>query len=109
FNIYQYMKELTLLLFKTEAAIFVRDLSVTPIPDLYGITDGKAAGTYVEQGFNNYLQKKYLYTPGSVANGIDFPELEVDLKVTSIRQPQSSCPFRDASHFSYQLSVISYQ
>ncbi|MDJ0516325.1 MAG: hypothetical protein QNJ74_08725 [Trichodesmium sp. MO_231.B1] len=35
--------------------------------------------------------------------------LEVDLKVKSIRQPQSSCPFRDASNFSYHLSVISYQ
>ncbi len=54
------MKELTLSLFKTEAAIFVRDLSATPIVDLYSITDGKAVGTYVEQAFNNYLGKKYL-------------------------------------------------
>ncbi|ABG53621.1 hypothetical protein Tery_4651 [Trichodesmium erythraeum IMS101] len=80
------MKELTLLLFKTETITFVRDLSVTIIFDLYGITDGKAVGT-------NYLGKKYLYTPGSAASGIDFPELEVDLKVKYIGQPQSSCPF----------------
>ncbi|MGD1807741.1 restriction endonuclease [Dapis sp. BLCC M126] len=107
------MKELTLSLFKTEAAIFVRDLSATPISDLYGITDGKAVGTYVEQAFNNYLGTKYLYTPGSAASGIDFPELEVDLKVTSIRQPQSSCPFRDASQkvygLGYNLLVFVYE
>ncbi|NES79810.1 MULTISPECIES: restriction endonuclease [unclassified Okeania] len=107
------MKKLTLPLFKTEAAIFVRDLSITPILDLYGITDGKAVGTYVEQAFNNYLRTKYLYTPGSAASGIDFPELEVDLKVTSIRQPQSSCPFRDASQkvygLGYNLLVFVYE
>lgn len=95
------MKELTLPFLKNEAAIFVKDLSITHISDLYGITDGKAVGTYVEQTFNKYLQTKYLYTPGSAASGIDFPELEVDLKVTSIRQPQSSCPFRDASQKVY--------
>lgn len=107
------MTKLTLPLFKTEAAIFVRNLSVTPIFDLYGITDGKAVGTYVEQAFNNYLRTKYLYTPGSAAIGIDFPELEVDLKVTSIRQPQSSCPFRDASQkvygLGYNLLVFVYE
>jgi hypothetical protein len=31
---------------------------------------------------------------GNLAKGIDFPELGVDIKVTSIRQPQSSCPFK---------------
>ncbi|NER04948.1 MAG: restriction endonuclease [Okeania sp. SIO3C4] len=107
------MKELTLSLLKTEAAIFVRELTVTPIFDLYGITDGKAIGTYVEQAFNKYLISKYLYTPGSVSSGIDFPELEVDLKVTSIRQPQSSCPFRDASQkvygLGYHLLVFVYE
>ena len=77
------------------------------------LNDGKAVGTYVEQAFNNYLGKKYLYTPGSAASGIDFPELEVDLKVTSIRQPQSSCPFRDASQkvygLGYNLLVFVYE
>ncbi|NET25584.1 restriction endonuclease [Okeania sp. SIO1I7] len=107
------MKELTLSLFKTEAAIFVRELTARPIFDLYGITDGKAIGTYVEQAFNKYLISKYLYIPGSAASGIDFPELEVDLKVTSIRQPQSSCPFRDASQkvygLGYHLLIFVYE
>jgi hypothetical protein len=40
---------------------------------------------------------------GSSAKGIDFPELEVDIKVTSIRQPQSSCPFKSARQKIYGL------
>ena len=41
--------------------------------------------------------------PGNAASGIDFPDLNVDLKATSISQPQSSCPFRDASQKVYGL------
>ena len=107
------MKTLTLPLFKIEAGKFVKHLSATPIYELYGITDGKAVGTYVEQAFNRHLQSNYLYTPGSAASGIDFPELEVDLKVTSIRQPQSSCPFRNATQkvygLGYHLLVFTYE
>ncbi|MCA9202429.1 MAG: hypothetical protein KDA59_05275, partial [Planctomycetales bacterium] len=42
-----------------------------------------------------------------------FPELEVDLKVTSIRQPQSSCPFDSARQkiygLGYHLLVFVYE
>ncbi len=88
-------------------------MSATSIPNLYGITDSKAVGTYVEQAFHRYLVAQYYHTPGSSALGIDFPILEVDLKVTSIRQPQSSCPFRDASQkvygLGYHLLVFVYE
>jgi len=40
---------------------------------------------------------------GSSAKGIDFPELDVDIKVTSIEQPQSSCPFKSARQKIYGL------
>ncbi|EAW36156.1 hypothetical protein [Lyngbya sp. PCC 8106] len=104
---------LTLSLLKIEAGNFVQELKKRAIPQLYGITDGKAVGTYVEQTFNQYLGIKYLYNLGNAASGIDFPELEVDLKVTSIRQPQSSCPFRDASQkvygLGYHLLVFAYE
>lgn len=40
---------------------------------------------------------------GSSANGIDFPGLLVDVKVTSINQPQSSCPFKSARQKIYGL------
>ncbi|MDZ4784904.1 MAG: restriction endonuclease [bacterium] len=107
------MTQLTLSELKTSAREFVQQLSATSISNLYGITDGKAVGTYVEQVFNRYLLTKYSYIPGSSASGIDFPELEVDLKVTSIRQPQSSCPFRDASQkiygLGYHLLIFAYE
>lgn len=107
------MSELTLPLLKIAAAEFIRAISGRPIPDLFGSTDGKAVGTYVEQAFNHYLRATYDYVPGNAALGIDFPDLNVDLKVTSIRQPQSSCPFRDASQkvfgLGYHLLVFTYE
>ena len=70
---------------------------------LYGITDGKAVGTYLEHKFQKSLHEKYEYMEGSSAKGIDFPELEVDMKVTRITQPQSSCPFKSARQKIYGL------
>lgn len=107
------MITLTLSLLKIEARNFIHSLGRIPIPELYGVTDGKAVGTSIEQAFNHYLSLNYSYTRGSAAKGIDFPDLEVDLKVTSIRQPQSSCPFRDASQkvygLGYHLLVLTYE
>jgi len=40
---------------------------------------------------------------GNAANGLDFPGLDVDIKVTSIKQPQSSCPFRSIRQKVYGL------
>lgn len=42
---------------------------------------------------------------GSSAQGIDFPDknINTDLKVTSSRKPQNSCPFRDARQKIYGL------
>jgi hypothetical protein len=107
------MAALSLSELKSSARGFVQALSTIPIPELYGITDGKAVGTYVELAFHKYLMEHFSYTPGSSAKGIDFPELEVDLKVTSIRQPQSSCPFRAASQkvygLGYHLLIFVYE
>lgn len=70
---------------------------------LFGVTDGKAVGTYLEHKFQDLLAKNYTYAKGSSAKGIDFPKLGVDIKVTSIRQPQSSCPFKSARQKIYGL------
>lgn len=82
-------------------------------PALFGVTDGKAVGTYFEHKFQKYLQERYSYRGGSSATGIDFPGLEVDMKVTSIVQPQSSCPFRSARQkifgLGYSLLVFVYE
>lgn len=78
------------------------------------MTDGKAVGTYVEHKFTKYLEKKYHATIGSSANGIDLPSEDIltDIKVTSIKQPQSSCPFKDAKQkivgLRYNLLVFVY-
>ena len=69
-------------------------------------------GTYLEHKFQDLLNVKYRYDRGSSAKGIDFPILNVDLKVTSIKQPQSSCPFKSARQkvrgLGYSLLVFVY-
>ncbi len=72
-------------------------------PLLYGVTDGKAVGTYLEQKFRRYLAERFAFEEGNSAKGIDFPSLDVDTKTTSIRQPQSSCPFKSGRQKVYGL------
>lgn len=96
-------KALSLSLLQKEAALFAKAESKHREPALFGVTDGKAVGTYLEHKFQSALQARYGYVRGSSAKGIDFPELDVDIKVTSIRQPQSSCPFRSARQKIYGL------
>jgi hypothetical protein len=96
-------KTLTLPLLQREAAAFAKAESKHSEPALFGVTDGKAVGTYLEHKFQSALQTRYGYLRGSSAKGIDFPELDVDIKVTSIRQPQSSCPFKSARQKIYGL------
>jgi len=90
------MNSLTVALLKREAQAFAQLESQCREPSLFGVTDGKAVGTYLEHKFQTILQEKYGYVRGSSAKGIDFPEFGVDIKVTSVRQPQSSCPFKSA-------------
>jgi hypothetical protein len=97
------MPSLTLQALCLEAAKFSALESQHSEPLLYGVTDGKAVGTYLEQKFKNYLIENYEFVLGSSAIGIDFPGLLVDMKVTSIRQPQSSCPFKSARQKIYGL------
>ena len=49
---------LTIPLLKTEASVFAGVESSHDDPALYGITDGKAVGTYLEQKFQKYLHAK---------------------------------------------------
>ena len=71
--------------------------------ELYGVTDGKAVGTFVEHLFQDYLSKNYEMEVGGSANGLDLPSVETDIKVTSLKQPQSSCPFKDSKQKIYGL------
>jgi hypothetical protein len=90
-------------LLQQEASSFGRAQSQHPEPSLFGVTDGKAVGTYLEHKFQTLLEARYTYSRGNSAKGIDFPELGVDIKVTSVRQPQSSCPFKSARQKIYGL------
>jgi hypothetical protein len=95
-----------------EATLFAKSESSHHEPSLYGVTDGKAVGTYLEHKFQKHLEAKYSFGQGNSAKGIDFPSLEIDLKVTSIKQPQSSCPYKTARQkiwgLGYGLLVFVY-
>ncbi len=97
------MPRLTIEVLKREAQEFSRLESRHKEKSLFGITDGKAVGTYLEHKFKNYLRSKYDFEEGNSASGIDFPGLQVDMKVTIINQPQSSCPFKSARQKIYGL------
>jgi hypothetical protein len=105
--------KLTKSLLQDEAKKFAKVESSHDEPSLFGITDGKAVGTYLEHKFQACLETKYDYVEGSSAKGIDFPKLLVDMKVTSIKQPQSSCPFKSAKQkiygLGYSLIVFVYE
>lgn len=88
-----------------EARLFCQEQSNINHTDLLGVTDGKAVGTYVEHKFKSFLSDKYDIEIGNSASGIDLPSknINTDIKVTSIRQPQSSCPYKSSRQKIYGL------
>lgn len=110
------MKEnLTIEILKAEAKAFCIAESKIKNKYLYGVTDGKAVGTHIEHKFQELLNSKYQTSIGSSASGIDLPSEDIltDIKVTSVKQPQSSCPFKDAKQkifgLGYNLLVFVYE
>lgn len=99
---------------KKEAKVFCEFMTKENHTNLIGITDGKAVGTYVEHRFQSYIGNKYEIEIGSSAKGIDLPgdSIMTDIKVTSITQPQSSCPFKSARQkifgLGYNILVFVY-
>lgn len=97
---------------RSEARGFADRESVHAEPSLFGVTDGKAVGTYLEQKFRAFIAQRYALEEGNSAKGIDFPDINVDIKVTSEKQPQSSCPFKSARQkifgLGYSLLVFVY-
>lgn len=106
---------LTIDMLKQEAKLFCEVTSKENHTALIGVTDGKAVGTYVEHKFQQYLSEKYTIDIGNSARGIDLPSdnIMTDIKVTSITQPQSSCPFKNARQkifgLGYNLLVFVYE
>jgi hypothetical protein len=79
--------ELTIKLLCREENFFAESEPNHREPAIFGVTDGKAVGTYLEHKFQAYLHDKYVHEEGSFASDIDFSKLGVDIKVTSIKQP----------------------
>ncbi|GHV84798.1 hypothetical protein AGMMS50230_04060 [Spirochaetia bacterium] len=106
--------KLTIETLKEEASKFSVLESKHEEASIFGSTDGKAVGTYLEHKFQRHLEKKYSFTTGNSASGIDFPDNEIctDIKTTSITQPQSSCPFQSPRQkifgLGYNLLVFVY-
>jgi hypothetical protein len=96
-----------------EAVLFCEDFSKQPIPELSKATDGKAVGTLIEKRFKEWLSEKYVFSSGNAARGIDLPSINTDIKATSVRQPQSSCPYKSSEQkiygLGYNLLVMVYE
>ena len=96
-----------------EAHLFCIEQSKFQHKEFYGVTDGKAVGTLIKQKFQTHLKSEYDVTVGSSAKGIDLPSEDIltDI-ITSNKQTQSSCPFRDAKQkifgLGYNLLVFVY-
>lgn len=107
-------QKLTILKLIEEAQTFCIVQSEFQHRELFGVTDGKAVGTLIEQKFQHHLYNKYEVVIGSSASGVDLPSDDIltDIKVTSIKQPQSSCPFKDAKQkvfgLGYNLLIFVY-
>ncbi|MBD5304271.1 MAG: restriction endonuclease [Bacteroides sp.] len=105
--------ELTIESLKIEAKHFCEINSGVYKSELFGVTDGKAVGTFVEHLFRQYLEKRFDLASGNSAKGLDLPSVNTDIKVTSIKQPQSSCPFKDSKQkifgLGYNLIVFVYK
>ena len=106
-------KELTILELVSCAKKCCEEQSNILRSELFGVTDGKAVGTIVEHLFKDYLVQRYDLTIGNSANGLDLPSINTDIKVTSIKQPQSSCPYKDSKQkiygLGYNLIVFVYR
>jgi hypothetical protein len=108
-------KSLTLeSLYKTTKEFCLAESQID-FPELIGVTDGKAVGTFVEHRLKNYLSERFNLIVGNSASGIDLPtpDINTDIKVTSIRQPQSSCPYKSSRQkifgLGYNLLVLVYE
>lgn len=113
FNMEERRKKLTIPLLLEETRRFCIENASIHRAELYGVTDGKAIGTFVEHLFKDFIASRFEDSVGNTASGIDIPAVNTDIKVTSMRQPQSSCPYKDSRQkifgLGYNLLLFVYQ
>lgn len=108
------MNILTIDFLKKAAKDFATSMSQERHDEIVGVTDGKAVGTFVEKSFKLFLRDVYSANDwGNAASGVDLPTINTDIKCTSIKQPQSSLPFKNARQklfgLGYNLLVFVYE
>lgn len=105
--------KLTLSGLRAEASKFAASSRGLCESDLYGVTDGKRIGTFIEHAFREHLTACYQYDMGRSTSGIGFPEVNTDLKLTSAQLPQSTCTFETADQkvygLGYHLLIFVYE
>ena len=85
------------------AKAFCAQYGGVPQEALYGVTDGKAAGTFVEHLLEDYLSQRYDMASGNSARGLGLPSANTGIKAASPVRPQSGCPCRDSKQKKYGL------
>lgn len=79
------MTQLTVKALIKEAKQFCKLISGVYKTELFGVTDGKAIGTYVEHLFQDFLSKNYDLQKGNSASGLDLPSHPY-LQTSKLRQ-----------------------
>jgi hypothetical protein len=82
-------KKLAIEILIQEARLFCDKESNYQNKDLYGVTDGKAVGTHIEHKFQKVLKEQYIYTEGSSARGIDFPDEHINTDESHVNRTTS--------------------
>lgn len=101
-------KEMTLKLLIKEAEIFCKEETEFQHRDLYGITDGKAVGTYIAHLFSKQIEQHLL---------LDFESIKVELNTEilflPVEQLFSFHPYKNAEQkiygLGYNLLIFAYE
>lgn len=85
------------------AKAFCAQYGGVPRETLYGVTDGKAAGTFAGRLFEDYLSQRHDMASGNSAGGLGLPSASTGIKAAPPVRPQSGCPYRDGKQKKYGL------
>lgn len=84
---------------------FCADVEQRTVPQSRSDTS-KRIGTYFEKELRKWFEEELgIVSDGSVAQGLDLPAFNLDVKTTSIAHPQSSSPFDDPGE---RITGVSY-
>ena len=85
------LPDLTIETLCAEAAKFSQAESRYNEPTLFGVTDGKAIGTYLEQKFRRFLQTQYQFIAGNSAIAPAFVRKTSPIRIGARRSFKGVC------------------